>query len=527
MAKAQPRRPGAGGDTATSRLAGALLSFYLAKSLRALLALFLALALLATPRKRGARPMLLGREARQTTSAFTAAVAVLSLASGTMAQSSPPPTSQQSPLACVAAPFALQSFVSGAWTFVTSGQAFSLSVRVSAPGGWDSGGGNYIGLVDASYVAQSGTCNTWGCVGLSNGIATVLGISGSNGVPVHGFSLTMGTWCEFLACGLRAWGYDPSLSDVQGVATIPFLQTQGHTIQGGPGAVGLRLLQEWDTSIFQTSSSGYHDITVSFDATGNMTFAVDGAALAQFNAASWLPANATLLIGGSQAIQNVQLTFNCSGPPPPSPPPPPPSPPPLPPSPPPPSPPHAPSPLGICAQAAHVWPLNGGNDNSGVELDLVGGWNMSLYGGAAIDSGTSALYLSGSSAYGDFGNQTYGGNMSVALWVYLQTTNWCHILDFGNSLGGNNFILGPGTFQVVNTALSCSETITFNMPTNTWLHVLLTYDTAGNMVTYVNGVQQATSAGQTLCPAPNASTVRMHNYVVRCYRAHRDYTAAC
>ena len=187
-----------------------------------------------------------------------------------------------------------------------------MSFQVATPGGWDAGGGNYIGLVDASYVPQSGSCNSWGCVGLTNGIAGVLGISGSNGVPVHAFSLTMGTWCEFLACGLRAWGYDPSLSDSQGAATIPFAQTQGHTIQGGPGAVGLRHLQEWDTSIFQSSANGYHIITVAFDAYGTMNFAVDGTSLAQLNASIWLPANATLVIGGSQPVQGVQLTFNCS-----------------------------------------------------------------------------------------------------------------------------------------------------------------------------------------------------------------------
>ena len=139
---------------------------------------------------------------------------------------------------------------------------------------------------------------------------------------------------------------------------------------------------------------------------------------------------------------------------------------------------------GFCAKAAHIWPLNTGNDyaSSTAELDVVAGWNMHMYNGAVIDPVTNALYLSGSSAYGDFGAQTFGGNLSVALWVYLQTTNWCHILDFANGAGVNSFILAPGKFQVYNTALSCYQ-VRFAVPF-TALHVSLTPDcmTAGSQL---------------------------------------------
>ena len=166
-----------------------------------------------------------------------------------------------------------------------------------------------MGLVDASYtpqtVASPPSCG-WGCCGLSNGCAGVLGISGSNCVPSHGFSLTMGTWCEFLPCGLRAWAYDPTLSDVQGIGTVPFLQTQGHVMPGGPGAAGLRHLAEWDSTIFQYSASGYHDVVLNFTSSGLLTVLVDGSALVtSYETSPWLPDNVTLTIGGSATVSNV------------------------------------------------------------------------------------------------------------------------------------------------------------------------------------------------------------------------------
>lgn len=156
----------------------------------------------------------------------------------------------------------------------------------------------------------------WGCIGLTNGNAGVLGISGSNAVPTHALGLTMGTWCEFLACGLRAWGYDPSLTGGSGpgsgVSTIPFSQTQGHAMPGGPGAVGLRHLQAWNTGIFQTSATGYHDIALTITGGRSMELSVDGATLVSgCDLGTYLPATVYLTLGGSQPISNVVLSFPC------------------------------------------------------------------------------------------------------------------------------------------------------------------------------------------------------------------------
>ena len=242
--------------------------------------------------------------------------------------SPPPPPRSPSPVASsCAAPTG--AFSKRGWTFSTAGCAFSLSLRVATPGGWDSAGGNYVGLVDSGYtpqtVASPSSCG-WGCCGLSDGCAGVLGISGSNCVPTHGFSLTMGTWCEFLSCGLRAWAYDPTLTDLQGIDTVPFSQTQGHVMPGGPGAAGLRHLAEWDSTVFQYSDTGYHDILLNFIATGSLTFWVDGAAMVtEYVTSPWLPASVTLTIGGSQSVTNVQFTPYAAAPSSPPPPPPPPN----------------------------------------------------------------------------------------------------------------------------------------------------------------------------------------------------------
>ena len=241
---------------------------------------------------------------------------------GTCSLPSPPNASPNLPSAspasppsvCTAAPFQGQTFSSGTWSFNSTGKGVRLALRVATPGGWDLGGGNYIGFVNASYVPQTASCSTWGCVPITNGLSGVLGISGTNGVPSHGFSLTMGTWCEFLTCGLRAWGYDASLSDVAGINTVPFSQTQGHVMPGGPGAVGMRHLSAWDTTTFQTSATGYHDIVVTISASKSLTFTIDGGTplVSNYDASGYyLDGNVNLVIGGSAAVSNVDLTFVC------------------------------------------------------------------------------------------------------------------------------------------------------------------------------------------------------------------------
>lgn len=231
-----------------------------------------------------------------------------------------PPSSTASPAMC-GTPFAGTSYANGAWSFSVS-SGFTLSFRVTTPGGWDAGGGTYIGFVNSSYVPQTVqssdwpyTCG-WGCIGLTNGLASVLGISGSNAVPTHGLGVTLGTWCEFLACGLRLWGHDASLNGLSGagsgVATIPFSQTQGHAMPGGPGAVGLRHLAEWDTTVFQTSSNGYHDYTITVTAGGLFSFSVDGGSpllVHSYGVGAYLPSNVYLTLGGSQVVSNVVLSF--------------------------------------------------------------------------------------------------------------------------------------------------------------------------------------------------------------------------
>jgi hypothetical protein len=213
-------------------------------------------------------------------------------------------------------PFAATPFASAAWVF-DSASALTLSLRVNTPGGWDAGGGNYIGFVDADYDAQQDApwpahaCD-WGCTAVSADglLAEVLGISGTNAVPRHGLGLTMGTWCEFLECGLRAWGYDATLDDMASVATIPFLQTQGYAMPGGPGNVGLRHLAQWDTTIFQTSSSGYRTVVVSL-ADGKLSVTVDDQVLvSERDVSEYLPHRVKLLIGGSQPFSDVALQFS-------------------------------------------------------------------------------------------------------------------------------------------------------------------------------------------------------------------------
>jgi hypothetical protein len=78
---------------------------------------------------------------------------------------------------------------------------------------------------------------------------------------------------------------------------------------GGSGAVGMRHLAEWDSTIFQTSTTGYHDLVIAFSAAGLLSFSVDGAPLvSSYNAAAWLPQTVTLVMGGSAAITNVVMT---------------------------------------------------------------------------------------------------------------------------------------------------------------------------------------------------------------------------
>ena len=82
---------------------------------------------------------------------------------------------------------------------------------------------------------------------------------------------------------------------------------------GGPGSTALRHLSEWDTTVFQSSATGYHDLTVAFTVDKLMTFTIDGQTVlvSNFNASGYMPASAKLLIGGSTTVSLVNLTFSC------------------------------------------------------------------------------------------------------------------------------------------------------------------------------------------------------------------------
>jgi hypothetical protein len=139
----------------------------------------------------------------------------------------------------------------------------------------------------------------------------------------------------------------------------------------------MRHLAEWDSTIFQTSTTGYHDIVIVFSAAGLLSFSVDGALLvSSYNAAAWLPQTVTLVMGGSTAITNVAMsvegTVDKPLPPSPNPKPPRPSPP-LPP---------IPGPLFVCSQSDSACAALGSlfYSTGGSSWNNQGGWSVAAAG---------------------------------------------------------------------------------------------------------------------------------------------------
>src|ERR1035437_5521452 len=177
---------------------------------------------------------------------------------------------------------------------------------------------------------------------------------------------------------------------------------------------------------------------------------------------------------------------------------------------------------GFAASLTHRYPF------SANASDTVGGANGQLVGGATISGG--AVVLDGSSGYVNLPNNIVTGYTSVTIEAWVTDTgsgNWARIYDFGNSSGGEDFVLGSttsGTQSMFLTSPSGSGTLLGDyitasssvsvewpgtaLPVGVQQHVVWASDAAAQTGwLYVNGVLVGSNTRMTLTPASLGDTV--------------------
>ncbi|MCX8518853.1 MAG: LamG domain-containing protein, partial [Methylophilaceae bacterium] len=125
----------------------------------------------------------------------------------------------------------------------------------------------------------------------------------------------------------------------------------------------------------------------------------------------------------------------------------------------------------------------------------------------------NALSLNGSSQFASLPNLTFGGDLTVEMWVNLNSlAEWSRLLDLGSGASNNNIVLtisgGRIYFETYNNNASQGSLTGSVLTTHEWIHVAATIS-GRNVTLYVNGEV----VGQRVLGAAPLTTTRTSNFI--------------
>ena len=152
--------------------------------------------------------------------------------------------------------------------------------------------------------------------------------------------------------------------------------------------------------------------------------------------------------------------------------------------------------MNPCSKLTNRWLLDGSaaSTSGNTVIDSIGNWNGVAYGGYSYNNG--AVYLDGNSGYIDLGSHFFGGSMSIAFWSTVITFNsWQRFFDWATGSFNNPY----GNIVLCTGDTSTGSSLTFSVnganwnpsgiyfPLKVWNHFVITLDSSGNYVIYMNG----------------------------------------
>jgi hypothetical protein len=156
---------------------------------------------------------------------------------------------------------------------------------------------------------------------------------------------------------------------------------------------------------------------------------------------------------------------------------------------------------GVNLDIVNYWPVI-----AGTYYDYVGGDDLKSNGAAfanvadRLANANGAFQTAGAASYAYAPTDFYfkGSSFSITMWVNMPITAQKVLMDFSNSVSGNNVIIATNTagtctskafMQVFNNAVSSTTCSSASGATNTWYHLATTYNILTLTSTiYVNGV---------------------------------------
>lgn len=104
-------------------------------------------------------------------------------------------------------------------------------------------------------------------------------------------------------------------------------------------------------------------------------------------------------------------------------------------------------------------------------------YNSPSFNTTTYKTGSSSLYLNGSSQYidiDDFTSSTSG--ITIACWFKTSSGNWARIFDFGNASGNNNILFSPNNGPSVyrGTSQATQPGTIGSYADNNWNHLIWT-----------------------------------------------------